>query len=169
MILINVNLKDIYIYIYNLFLDFAKVLKRTKNVGFHLMLKTNDLQDKIYSSMDDVISVTINNLYLFIPNLIPSVEIQLMFNEAIEKNYKISYDEIYTKRQVVSDMIVQHDIGSTQQVKSPKYVIRAHQTKDRTNAPDKKLKIAIFDNPDLRKYHVEKDSLRYPRAILLLN
>ena len=50
------------------------------------MLKTNDLQDIIYSSMDDVISVTFNNLCLFIPNLIPSVETQLMFNEANENN-----------------------------------------------------------------------------------
>ena len=66
-------------------------------------------------------------------------------------------------------MIVQHDIGSAQQVNSPKYLICAHQTKDRTNAPDKKINIAIFDNLDLRKYHVEIDSLRYPRDRLLLN
>ena len=46
------------------------------------MLETNDLQDIIYTSMDDGINVTINNLYLFLPNLIPSVETQLMFNEA---------------------------------------------------------------------------------------
>ena len=57
------------------------------------MLKTNDLQDIIYTSMDDDMNVTINNLYLFIPNLTPSVETQLMFNEATQNNYKISFDE----------------------------------------------------------------------------
>ena len=36
--------------------------------------------------MDDDINVTINNLYLFVPNLVPSVESQLMFNEATKNN-----------------------------------------------------------------------------------
>ena len=50
---------------------FCKTFKKvTKNLGFHLMFKTNDLQDIIYTSMDDDINVTINNLYLFVPNLI---------------------------------------------------------------------------------------------------
>ena len=36
--------------------------------------------------MDDDRNVTINNLFLFVPNLIPSVETQLMFNEATQIN-----------------------------------------------------------------------------------
>ena len=36
--------------------------------------------------MADDINVTVNNLFLNIPNLIPSVETQLMFNEATRKN-----------------------------------------------------------------------------------
>ena len=47
------------------FLESSK--KVTKNVGFHVMLKTIDLQDFIYTSRDDDINVTNNNLYLFIP------------------------------------------------------------------------------------------------------
>ena len=66
-------------------------------------------------------------------------------------------------------MIVQHDIGSAQQVNSPKYLLCAHQTRDRTSAPDKIINIAIFDNLDLRKYLVKIDSLRYPRESLLIN
>ena len=84
------------------------------------MLKTNDLQDIIYTSMADDINVTINNLYLFVPNLIPSVETQLMLNDATQNNYKISFDEYNTERRVIKDMIVQHDIGSAQQVNAPK-------------------------------------------------
>ena len=82
-------------YVFGFCNTFKKV---TKNLGFHLMLKTNDLQDIMNTSMEDDKNVTINNLYLFIPNLIPSVEIQLMFNEATQNKYKISYNDYYTER-----------------------------------------------------------------------
>ena len=60
------------------FFGFCKRFKKvTKNLGFHLMLKTNYLQDIIYSSKDDDINVTFNSLYLLIPNLIPSASTQL--------------------------------------------------------------------------------------------
>ena len=36
--------------------------------------------------MTDDINVTINNLYLYVPNLISNVETQVMFNEAIQNN-----------------------------------------------------------------------------------
>ena len=70
--------------------------------------------------MADDIKVTINNLYLYVPNLIPSVETQLMFNEATQNIYKICYDKYYTGRRIISDQIIQIDIGSTQGVNSPK-------------------------------------------------
>ena len=45
------------------FFGFCKTFKKvTKNLGFHLMLKTTDLQDIIYTSMGDDINVTNNNL-----------------------------------------------------------------------------------------------------------
>ena len=62
----------------------------TKSLGFHLSFKTNDLKDVIYTSMTDNIDVTINDLYLYVPTLIPSVETKVMFNEATQNNYKIS-------------------------------------------------------------------------------
>ena len=133
------------------------------------MFKTNDLQDIIYTSMDDDRDVTLTSLYLFMPNLIPSVETQLMFNEATQNNYKISFDEWYTERRVISDMILKLDIGSAQQDNSPKYLICGHQTKDRTNAPNKKINFAIFGNLYLRNCRVEIDKLRYPRDSLLIN
>ena len=43
--------------------------------------------------MADDINVTTNNLYLYVPNLIPNVENQVMFKEATQNNYKISFDE----------------------------------------------------------------------------
>ena len=117
--------------------------------------------------MEDDLKVTIISLYLFMPNLIPNVETQLMFNEATHNIYMISYDVYYTERRVISDMIVQHDIGSAQQFNSPKYLISAHQTKDRATVPDKKINIAIFDNVDLPKHHVALNSLRNPRERVL--
>ena len=70
--------------------------------------------------MADDINVTINNLYLFVPNSIPAVETQLMFNEATQNNYKISFDEWNTERRLISHLSVQHDIGSAKQINSPK-------------------------------------------------
>ena len=59
--------------------------------------------------------------------MIPSVETQFMFNQATQNNCKISYDENYRERRLISDMISQVDIRSAQQVISPKYLIFAHQ------------------------------------------
>ena len=119
--------------------------------------------------MADDINVTNNSLYLYIPTLIPSVETQLMFNEATQNKNKISFDEGYPERRLLSYLLVQHDIGSAQQVNSPKYLIAAHQTSLRTTTLDKKINIAIFDNLDLRKNYVEIDGQRYPRDSVLVN
>ena len=158
-----------YLYLEDIF-GFCKTFKKvTKNLGFHLSFKTNDLQDNIYTSMTDDINVTINNLYLYVPNLIPSVETQVMFNEATQNNYKISYDEWFTERRIISDTITQLDIGSSQNVQSPKYLIGAHQTKDRIDGAISTKNVAKFDNFDLRKYYIEIDGQRYPRDSSLMN
>ena len=72
--------------------------------------------------MTDDINVTIFNSYLYVPkpNLIPSVETQVMFNEATQNNNKISYDEWFTERRIKSDTITRLDIGSSQNVQIPK-------------------------------------------------
>ena len=158
-----------YLYLEDIF-GFCKTFKKvTKNLRFHLTFKTNDLQNIIYSSMADDINVTINNLYLYVPNLIPNVETQVMFNEATQNNYKIFYDEWYTERRVISDMITQLDIGSSQNVQSPKYLIGSHQTRARADTVNKNNNIAIFDHLNLKKYYVEIDGIRYPRDSVLLN
>ena len=89
--------------------------------------------------MADDIYVTLNNLYLSIPNLKPRVETQLMFNEATQNILNMSYGEYYTERRLTSDMIVQVDIGSAQQVTSPRFLICAHQTKVELNTLYRKL------------------------------
>ena len=113
--------------------------------------------------MADDTNVTINSLYLYVPNQIPKVETQVMVNEATQKNKKISYDECYTGRRIISDMITQAYIGSSQQVKSPIYLFGAYQTRARADTADKNSNIAIFDKLGLRIYNVEIDGQRYPR------
>ena len=157
-----------YLYLEDIF-GFCRTFKKvTKNLGFHLILKTNDLQDIIYTSMTDDINVTINNLYLFVPNLIASVETQVRFNEATQNDYKISYDEWFTERRIISDTITQLDIGSSQNVQSPKYLIGAHQTKDRIDGAISTKNVSIFDNLDLRKYYIEIDGQKDILEIVLL-
>ena len=81
----------------------------------------------------------------------------------------IRYDEWFTERRIISDTITQLDIGSSQNVQSPKYLIGAHQTKDRIDGAISTKNVAIFDNLDLRKYYIEIDGQRYPRDSSLMN
>ena len=37
-----------------------------------------------------------------------------MFNEATQKNYRITYDENHTGRRLKIGLLVEHDIGSAQ-------------------------------------------------------
>ena len=96
-------------------LGFCNTFKKvTKNLGFEIFFKTANLQNIIYTSIADgtQINVTINSLFLCVPIIIPSTETQLMFNESIQNNYRIFFDEWYTERRIVTDQIFQVDIGS---------------------------------------------------------
>ena len=70
---------------------------------------------------------------------------------------------VIQKKRLLSDLIVQIDIGSAQPVSSPKYLVCALQSRPKTDIYNKNNNIAIFDNLDLRKYHVGIDSIRVPR------
>ena len=149
---------------------FVKLLKRvTKNLGCHITFKTNVIQGIVYTSITDDINVTNNNLYLHVPNLTPSVETQVMFNEAIQNIYKIIYDEWFTEKRIISYQTTQLDIGSFQNVQSPKYLIVEHETRDRIDTPISTKNVSIFDILDLRKEYIEIDGQRYPRDISLMN
>ena len=91
---------------------------------------------------------------LYVPNLKPIVETQVMFKEATQNNCKISFDEFYRERRVLSDMTTQLDIGSSQQFNTPKYLSGAHQTRFRADTANKNNNIAIFYKLNLQKYYV---------------
>ena len=149
---------------------FCRTFKKiTKNLGFYLKFKMNDLQDIIFRTIADDINVTINSLYLFVPKLLPSTTTQVMFKEAIMNNYTITFDSWYTERKISNDgRELQVDIGSAQHINSPKYLISAFQTADRTT-PNKNSNPAIFDNNNVTKYFVEIDGVRYPKDGVLIN
>ena len=111
--------------------------------------------------------MTINSLCLYVPFLIPRTETQLMFNESIQNNYRIFFEERYAERRIATDQIYQVDIGSTQSVNSPKNLICAHQTSARADLPKKRTNISVFDHLDVRKYYIEIDGVRYPRDAVL--
>ena len=129
----------------------------------------NDLQDIIFTTIADDINVTINSLYLYFPQLIPSTTTQVMFNESIMNNYTIIFDSWYNERKNSNDgRELQVDIGSAQHINSPKYLIAAFQTNVRTT-PNKNANPAIFDNNNFTKYFVEIDGIRYPKDGVLIN
>ena len=55
------------------------------------------------------------------------------------------------------------DIGSSAKVKSPSYLIAAHQRAARSVTANTAMKASVFDHVDVRKYFVEIDGSRYPR------
>ena len=150
---------------------FCKTFKKiTKNLGFHITLKTNDLQNKIFTTLANVIIVTINSLYLFVPVITPNSETQVMFNESIKNNFTLTFDSCFTERKIVTDGgEYQVNIASSHSTNSPKYLKAAHQTEARIGTANKQNNVAIFDHVDVTKYFAEIDGNRYPKESVLTN
>ena len=129
----------------------------------------NDLQDIIFTTKANDITVTINSLNLYVPKFVPSTATQVMFNEANMNNYTITFDSRYTERKISNnDRELQVDIGSAQHINSPKFLISAFQTMARTTA-NKAGNPVIFNNNNVTKYFVEIDGIRYPKDGVLTN
>ena len=161
----QLHLEDIF--------GFCKTFKKiTKNLVFHITLKTNDLQNIIYTTIADAtqIIVTINSLYLFVPIITPNSETQVMFNESIKNNYTLTFDSWYTERKIVTDGgEFRGDIASSQSTNSPKYLIATHQTEARVGTSNKRNNVSIFDHVDVTKYFVGIDGYRYPKESVITN
>ena len=133
---------------------FCKTFKKiTKNLGFHLTFKMNDVQDIIFTTIATDINVTNNSLYLYVPILIPNSQTQLLFNESSMNNYTVTFDSYYTGRKTLNDGR-EHQVenASAQHINSPKYLMGAFQTNDRIGIPYKGPNPAVFDNNNVTKY-----------------
>ena len=144
---------------------FCKTFKKvTKNLGFHLTIKTANLQDNILTTIATDINVTINSFYIYKPMLIPSTNTLVMFNESNINNYTITFDSWSTERGISKDgRELQVDISTAQHINSPKYLIGVFQTQNSTGVPNKANNIATFDTNHVSKKIVEIDGARYPK------
>ena len=141
---------------------FARSFKKiTKGLGFELDLRTSNRKQDILSTTlgDNDVNVTINSISLFIPQIIPSPETQVYFNEAISKTFSLSFESWTTDRKPVDTAReFQIDISSASNINSPLYLIAAHQKTQRpdpanpaNNLSNNRINNAIFDHTDVRK------------------
>ena len=159
---------------------FARSFKKIrKGLGLELDLRTSTRKrDFLYTTLDDDdVNVTINSISLFIPQLIPSPETQVIFNEAISQTFTLSYESWTTDRKPVDTAReFQLDISSASNINSPLYLIAAHQKTQRadpvnpaSNLSNNRFNNAIFDHVDVRKYYSEIDGIRYPKNPVEVN
>ena len=114
---------------------------------------------------------------MFIPQLIPSPETQVIFNEAISQTFTLSYESWTTDRKPVDTAReFQVDISSASNINSPLYLIAAHQKTQRpdpanpaVNLSNNRFNNAIFDHVDVRKYYSEIDGIPYPKNPVMVN
>ena len=159
---------------------FARSFKKiTKGLGFELDLRTsNRKRDILYTTLDDDdVNVTINSISLYIPQLIPSPETQVIFNEAISQTFTLSYESWTTDRKPVDTAReFQVDISSASNINSPLYLLAAHQKTQRpdpanpaNNLSNNRFNNAIFGHVDVRKYYSEIDGIRYSKNPVMVN
>ena len=136
---------------------FAKSFKKiTKGLGFELDLRTsNKKRDILYTTLgENDFNVTIIFISLFIPQIIPSPETQVYFNEAILKTFTLSFESWITDRKPVDTAKeFQVDISSASNINSPFYLIAVQQKTQRPdpadatrNLIDNRYNNAIFDD-----------------------
>ena len=111
--------------------------------------------------------MNISHLDLFVPMVIPSPETQSNFNNSIKNNFNLSSESWTTHRRVIDTQLeCQLDIGSVHKINSPRFLVAAHQTSERSAALNKANNAAIFDNLNVRKDFEEIEGFRYPRDLV---
>ena len=101
---------------------------------------------------------------MFQPILTPDAQTQIIFNDSFKDSFILSFDSGSTDRKTVDTQLEYGaDIGSAQNINSPRSLIAVHPTASRIGVPDKANIVATFDHLDVRKYHVDIDGVRYPR------
>ena len=87
-----------------------------------------------------------------------------MFYDFIKNKFTSSFDSWSTDRKTIyTQLKYQVDIGSAQNIFSPKNLIVTNQTAARIGVPNEANNIAAFDNLNVRKDCVDNDGVRYPR------
>ena len=104
------------------FVRFCRTFEKiTKNLGYHLNLKTADLPDLIYTTIGVDNNITIICLHLYVPILIPDPETQQEFFEPTKISFTLTHHSWTTERNTVDTRReYQLDIGSSSDINSPK-------------------------------------------------
>ena len=103
-----------------------------------------------------------DKLFLYVPIFIPDAQTQKKFEDSIKSNFTLSFICWSTDRKTIDTQLkYQVDIGNAQKINSPKSLVVAHQTAVRLQAPNKANNGAVFDNLNVRKYHVDIDGVRW--------
>ena len=94
--------------------------------------------DRLYTTLgDNDVNITINSISLFVPQIKPSAETQVNFNQAYSDSFTLSYEYWTTDRKPVDTVKkFQIDISSASNNNSPLYIIAAHQLTQRPNPAD---------------------------------
>ena len=118
-------------------------------------------QDILYTTLgDNDVNITINSISLFVPQIKPSAETQVNFNQAYSESFTLSYEYWTTDRKPVDTVKkFQIDISSASNINSPLYLIAAHQVTQRPNPADvtrnlsnNRFNKAIFNHVKVRKF-----------------
>ena len=146
--------------------------KISESHGFALDSRTSNRKQDILCTIpgDNDVNVTIKSISLFIPQIIPSPETQVIFNDDISKFFSLSYESWTTDRKPGDTAReLQIDILSASTINSPLCLIAAHQKTQRAeladpanNLSNNRFNNAIFDHVEVRKYYSERDGIRYP-------
>ena len=105
-----------------------------------------------------------DKFFLFVPIFLPDAQTQILFKDSFENSNTLSFGSFSTDRKTIDTQLeYQVDIGSSQNINTPKYSIVTHRTAARIGVPNKANNVAVFDKLIVRKYHVDFDGVRYPR------
>ena len=100
----------------------------------------------------------------YFPILNPDAQRQIMFKDSIKNSFTLSFHSWSTDRKTVRTQLeYQVDISSAQNINSPKYLNVAHQTETWVGVSKKAIDVAVFDNLNVRKSHVDIGGVPYPR------
>ena len=144
----------------HIFGSYKTFKKITNQSCFPLTFKTADLQDIIYKTLGDDIKLKLDKLFLHFSKSTPDAQTQIMLNDSIKNSFTLPFDSWSTDRKTVDTQFEhQGNIGSAQNISSPKYLIVAHQTAARLGVPNKANIVSIFDNVNVRKRHVDIDGV----------
>ena len=137
---------------------------------FPQIFKTAVIQNVIYTTLGNDITVTVDNVFLYVPAFFPDTATQRKINDSIFISFNISFDTWFTDRRVVdTGLECQLDIGSPQGVNSHKQLTALHQTAARMEVPKKANIVAIIDILDVRNYVVENDGVGYAKEPVNVN